>query len=179
MNIENNLVLLLEKTQERFVQEKEKEKESRYSSRSKCSEPSSIAAKSASRAKYTEEPESGSMSIDTSQDRSSIYLLEQLAELKELFKSQDELVKKYQEDEVSTSKAKEMQEIAEGSQSPIITDHIFGNSSSGTHPLAESVVASTLIGLNSKQFEKRHKDKVEPFLKFIARSRKSIVFATI
>ena len=167
MNTKNNLVPVPKRSQD-FIAE---ENESRHLQRSKTSELNSINTKAISSVNLIEEPDSGSMSLDNSQDK-SLYLLEQIAELKELFRSQDEMVKKLQEDEISSYKGKEMQEITEGSQSPLITDPVFENSPSATQPLVESVVASTLIGVNSKHSEKRYKvNEVEPFLRFIARSR--------
>ncbi|OMJ92924.1 hypothetical protein SteCoe_4267 [Stentor coeruleus] len=108
-------------------------------------------------------------SLNSSNDKVSSFLSEQITEIKELFKNQEQMFEKFQESENCRAKGRDIKEN-EGNkgkgnfdQSPFYDPLL--SSEERNHS-----AASTLIGCNKSEFQKNPYIKTEPIIGFAKKS---------
>lgn len=159
MSIEKNLIAFIDKAQENLKHKKDSE----------SLKKSGVASYDKPNCMASADLQSENSPLNTSDEKSTVLLLKEIAELKELFKSQDEIMKKRFDDEISEVKCKEIQELTgeHGDDGLIIPLEM--NRVSGEYNQPVSMLASTLVGVTSRTLEE--KKPSESFLNFASRSK--------
>ncbi|OMJ90258.1 hypothetical protein SteCoe_7367 [Stentor coeruleus] len=158
----NHLVSLLDKAKQKLKEKKNAELTS--SDKQNTENDEDIA-----RSHNKEDVEISWLSLNSSNEKVSSFLLEQITEIKELFKNQEQMFEKFQEAENFGAKGKEAKENEENKGKADLEHSPFYDPLLSSEERNHSA-ASTLIGCNKSEFQKDPYIKTEPIVNFAKKS---------